>query len=141
MSAPRLSDWEQRLHDLVAANFDRPHEFGRHDCLLWPAAAVKALTGRDHGRGHRGKYNSLATAYRHLQQMGFDGPEALLDSLFDEVPIGFAQRGDLALCDFPDGAVPGLVMGDFALIVATDGLNDGLGRVPRSAWLKAWKIG
>lgn len=132
--------WEQRLTALISGNRERPHEFGQWDCLLWPAAAVKAVTGRDFGRGHRGKYRSLASAYQHLQKMGFDSPEALLDSLFKEKPVGFAQRGDLALCSTLSGEQPGIVMGDYALIAGEQEDVTGLIRVPRAWWLKAWAV-
>jgi len=142
----RHPQWDQRLHDCVTANLNKPYEFGRHDCLLWPAAAVRAVTGKDYGRGHRGKYDSIAKAYRYLQGLGFSGPEAFLDSLFDEKPVGFAGRGDLVLChvDLAEtqqgilpGDVPGVCMGDFALIPGENGLL----RLPRERWLKAWAVG
>ena len=137
----RLPDWEQRLHDLVAANIARPHEYGRHDCLIFAANAVKAITGKDLGRGHRGKYDSHAKAYRHLKQMGFDSPAALLDSLFDEKPVGFAGRGDIVLVHTESGDNPGIVIGDFALLVGEQGTTEGLIRAPRALWLKAWAVG
>lgn len=137
----RHPQWEQRLHDLIAANWTRPYEHGAWDCLMWPAAAAKAVTGKDFARGHRGKYNSLAKAYRHLQTMGFTSPEALLDSLFDEKPIGFAGIGDIVLCRTPTGDNPGVVIGGDALVVGEDGESDGLKRVARKDWLKAWTIG
>jgi hypothetical protein len=137
----RLPDWEQRLHDVVAKNLTRPYEFSQHDCLLWPAAAIKAVTGKDYGRGHRGKYNSHAKAYRHLKQMGFNGPAALLDSLFNEKPVGFAGRGDIVLVHTESGDNPGVVVGDFALLVGEQGEAEGLIRAPRSLWLKAWAVG
>ena len=113
----RVPDWEQRLHDVIAANLARPHEYGRHDCLIFAGNVVKAITGKDFARGHRGKYDSHAKAYRHLKQMGFASPEALLDSLFDEKPIGFAGRGDIVLVHTESGDNPGIVIGDFALLV------------------------
>lgn len=138
----RLSAWEPRLSQAVRDNASRPHEYGRWDCLLWPAAAVKAVTGKDFGRGHRGKYRSQASAYRYLGTLGFDSPAAMLDSLFPERPVGFAQRGHLALCDTPSGLVPGVIVGDTALVVseiaATDGAVSGMARIVRARWLKAW---
>lgn len=137
----RLPDWEQRLHEAVTANLTRPHVYGEHDCLLWPAAVIEALTGEDLGKKHRGKYDSHAKAYRHLGKMGFDSPTALLDSLFDEKPIGFAGRGDVVLVHTESGDNPGIVMGGFALVVGEQGTQEGLIRAPRALWLKAWAIG
>jgi hypothetical protein len=137
----RRHDWEARLSALVAANRARPHAYGQWDCLLWPAAAVKAVTGRDFGRGHRGKYRSQASAYRHLQALGFKSPAALLDSLFEEKPVAFAGRGDLVLVKSESGEQPGVVVGASALVAGQQGEREGLIAMPRTAWLKAWAVG
>ena len=134
----RLSNWDSRLSALVTEKRKAPHAFGSWDCLLWPAAAVKAVTGKDFGRGHRGKYKSLASAYRHLQDMGFASPEALLDSLFGQKPVGFAQKGDLVLAS--DG-IPAVCFGAFALSVGREGEREGSVKVQRSDWVKAWRVG
>lgn len=134
----RRADWEQRITALVDEVRDKPYAYGSHDCLLWPAAVVKAVTGKDYGRGHRGKYRSAASAYRYLQSLGFNSPESYLDSLFDEKPVGFAQRGDLVLAS--DG-IPAGCMGAFALSVGVEGNTEGLVKVPRSDWVKAWAVG
>jgi hypothetical protein len=134
----RHPQWEARLHEFVAKNRNRPYEPSRFDCLLMPAEAVRAVTGKDHGRGHRGKYKSTASAYRYLQTLGFKSPDEYLDSLFPEKPVGFAQRGDLVLAS--DG-IPALCMGTFAYSVGQEGNTEGLVRVPRSDWVKAWRVG
>lgn len=134
----RHKQWEQRLVDLVAEMHDHPHEWGKHDCLLWSAAVVKAVTGKDHGRGHRGKYNSHIGAYRYLNRIGFASPEAMIDSHLEEKPVGFAQRGDLVLA--ADG-IPAVCMGGFALSVGEEGNRLGLVKIPRSDWVKAWRVG
>ena len=112
-----------------------PYDPSRHDCLMWPADVAKAVTGKDPARGHRGKYKSTATGYRYLrEQMGYETPEALLDSLFPQKPVGFAHRGDLVLAT--DG-IPALCLGAFALSVSEE---HGLVRVPRSDWVRAWAL-
>lgn len=134
----RRPDWPERLVAFVEANRSRPHEYGSFDCLLLPAGAVKAVTGKDHGRGHRGKYTNAATGARYLRKLGFDSPEAMIDSLLEEKPTGFAQRGDIVLG--ADG-IPALCMGEFALSAGQEGNRKGLVRVPRSEWVKAWRVG
>lgn len=139
-AAARHPLWEARLSAYLIAVRTAPHVYGAHDCLLHPAAAVEAVTGVDLGSAHRGKYNSQASAVRHLKRLGFASPEALLDSLFDEVPVGFAQRGDLVLTPpNADGewAIPGVCFGASAHCVSPHGLVT----EPRHRWLKAWKIG
>lgn len=140
----RHEQWERRLNEYIAAVEKRPHEYSRHDCLLHCANAVKAVTGKDYGRGHRGKYKSPASAVRHLKAKGFKGPEAFLDSLFEEVPIGFAQRGDLVLTPANDATgwnIPGVVVGFHRGFVALCVSSEGLVSEPPARWLKAWKVG
>ena len=145
--ASRLHDWEQRLRAVVDENLRRPYEFGKWDCLLWPAAAVKAVTGRDFGAGHRGKYRSQASAYRYLMKLGFQSPSDLLDGLFERKLPAFAGRGDIVLCHTWDGQEnPGVVVGHFALVVGEIELPDGsrfsgLIGVARENWLAAWAVG
>lgn len=134
---PRISTWEQALADYLAKTHDLPHAWGQHDCMLDWAGAAKAMTGHDFARGHRGKYISKLTAYRYLKTLGFDSPEAMIDSLLPEKPVGFAQRGDVVLDR--DG-VPGICNGGEALFILP--ADDGGGRIlqPRSEWVKAWLV-
>ena len=140
----RLPDWEQRLHDVIVKHAALPHVYGEHDCLLWPAAVIEAITGEDLGAEHRGKYDSLAKAYRHLGELGFDSPIDLLDSMFDRKPVGFAGRGDIALVAIPgtNMHLPAVVIGGHALAIVADSADyEGLARFPRSLWTRAWTIG
>ena len=135
--------WERRLIDYLTDVARRPHAYGQHDCMLHPGSGAEAMTGLDFTSAHRGKYRSPASAVRHLNRLGFQSPEQMLDSLFEEVPIGFAQRGDIVLTPANDGAswgIPGVVAGDAALVIA-EGAATGLFPVKRRDWLKAWKVG
>ena len=134
----RHPKWEERLAACIAENQDKAYDPSLHDCLMWPAKAVKAVTGQDLARGHRKKYKGVVDGYRHLRAMGFKSTESYLDNLFPEKPIGFAQRGDLILA--ADG-IPGVVdsTGDYALSVGEG--TAGLVRIPRTEWVKAWGVG
>ena len=142
----RVSAWPERLSAYLEKARNQPHKYGKHDCLLFIAGAVKAVTGKDHGRGHRRKYKSATSAARYLGKLGARSPEEYLDKLFEAKPIGFAQMGDLALVDIGDQQLPGVVLGDEAVVVADIETGDselyqGLVRVPRALWLKAWAVG
>ncbi len=105
--------------------------------MLHCGDAVEAVTGKNLSKKHRGKYRSQATAVRHLKSLGFDTPEQMLDSLFDEIPVGFAQRGDIVLTPPNDDSgwpVPAVCLG--AKAQCAGGIFE-----PRSRWLKAWKVG
>lgn len=150
----RLPDWESRLHAFLEGAFDRPHAYASHDCLVGLTAGVlEALTGEDHAAEHRGKYRSQAGAVRHLKRLGYASPEALLDDRLEAKPIAFAQRGDLVLVpgnlieDMPPSwSIPAVCYGDYALVIAEAAVlggtpRQGLGRVPRRYWLKAYAVG
>jgi len=132
----RRPDWEQRLHEFVATAFGKPYAWGKHDCVLFCFNEIRAVTGRDFGRGVRGKYSTRLTAAKHLDKLGHATLEAFFDALLPEKPIGFAQRGDIVLAD--DG-IPAVCVGEFALSTAED--VDGLHRVPPAQWVKAWAVG
>jgi hypothetical protein len=147
----RHPQWEARLHKALSAMVAKPYAWGEHDCLMLCAEVAKAVTGKDHARGHRGKYKSHASAYAYLnRKFGVESPEALLDSLFPKKKVGFAGVSDLVLCRVDalagaggepvPGDVPGVVVGpgDVAMVAGENGLE----RVPRGdRWLKAWAVG
>ena len=126
----RLSDWEQRLSDYIASKQAEPFAWGENDCCTFSAGAVEALTGIDPMPEYRGKYD---TALGSARALGGRNLEEVLDEKFAQVPIGFAQRGDLVLMD----DCVGVVAGDYAWFVSDIGLE----RVKRSLWDKAWGVG
>lgn len=134
----RHAQWEQRLVAYLEKAFDRPHEYGAHDCMTHAGRVIQAITGRDVYSAHLGKYADERSSLRYLKSIGFASPEAMLDSLLPVIPIGFAQRGDLAL--LPDGIPAVVVGGDAAMIGADPGVREGLVLVPRSEWQKAWAV-
>lgn len=139
---PRLGDWEAALTAYVEACRERPYAWGEHDCALFCANAVHAMTGHDPAAGFRGHYSTAIGSERVLRRRGEGSLEAQLDALFAPVEPAFARRGDLV---WHDGAV-GLAMGPFALFVGQVGEDEttalhGLVRVARAHWQKAWAIG
>lgn len=128
----RASNWDQRLSDYIASKREAPFVYGENDCCMFAAGAVMAITGIDPVAEFRGKYRSLAGSVRALKEIGSGDLESTMDSKFQEIPIGMAQRGDIA---FFDGSL-GVVMDGYAWFVSDDGLE----RVPRSMWDKAWSV-
>lgn len=133
--APMLPDWEPRFNAWLEEAAARPHDFGRHDCLLMPAGAILAQTGRDHGRGHRGRYRTARGAARYLRRLGFDTAGELLDSILPRIPAALAQRGDIVATG---EGVAGVCTGGEALFLVEGGAAVSL---PRSSWSGAWAIG
>ena len=135
---PKLRpDWEPRLSAFLEAAASAPHEFGVNDCILFPAGAVEAQTGRDYAKGQRGRYRSAASASRYLRGIGFRSAEELLDSILPGIPAAFAQRGDIVLSD----GVPGVCIGGEALFVCHDQGDTGPERRALPRWQRAWAVG
>ena len=110
-----------------------PFEYGRHDCALFVAGAVLAMTGHDFGAPFRGRYRSAAGAVRALRLHGAgDLPSTMTAALGDPVHPAFAGRGDVV----SDGDNVGISMGGFALFVSDAGMT----RRPMPAMATAWVV-
>jgi len=125
-------DWETRLSEHIEAHRTAAFEWGRCDCCTFSMGAIQAMTGVDHMSEFRGHYSSELGSLRALKRIGAGSLESTLDDKFTPAPIARARRGDLA---FFAGCV-GVVMGDFAWFMAEDGLE----KVPRRMWDKAWAV-
>jgi hypothetical protein len=134
----RLTNWEQRLNDYLADVFDKPYEWGTHDCALHAANAVEAQTGVDLAQSFRGQHSDEAGANAAISAAGYSSLAALVDDLLPRVVRSSAQRGDLVLTKEGNLAV---VWGPVALAVGHDEHSVGLIRIPREDWRKAWRVG
>lgn len=128
----RLSTWEHHLAEYIASKRHQPFEYGTNDCANFVGGAVQAMTGQDPMPEFRDKYNNEFGSLRVLKEIGEGDLESTIDARFNQIDIALAQRGDIA---FFDGSI-GVVMGTFAWFVSDDGLE----RVPRSMWDKAWSV-
>lgn len=133
----RIPDWDDRLYGWINACQRCPFSWGRMDCMMFAAGAVKAMTGADLARGHRGRYRSQASALRYLAQIGHVDVPAFLSSLLPQIPCALARRGDLVT--FKGNA--GVCIGSDALFLPQEGAEPGLVRLPLRAWEQAWRVG
>lgn len=126
----RFDDWYPRLVAYVSRVRFLPFEYGRHDCALFAAGAVEAMTGNDPAAKLRGKYSTLAGGLRKLRRLGFDNHAEFATSILPEVIEGpaFGQIGDIAALDLGGGAWSlGLVQGSRIFVTQSD--SAGLGTV------------
>ncbi|MTH62114.1 hypothetical protein GL300_23225 [Paracoccus litorisediminis] len=96
--------------------------YGRHDCALFAAGAVAAMTGTDHARGWRG-YRSRAAGLRKLREAGFEDHIALVASHLEEIHPALAAPGDVAVVEGEDGPALGIVQGESIYILQREGLG------------------
>lgn len=138
----RRSTWEADLSAYIASVRGRAFEYGQHDCGLFAAGAVLAMTGEDPGAPFRGKYANEIGCAKALKKHGAGDLRSTLDALFRPCPIGRLQRGDLVW----NGEAVGVCMGAHALFVGraetTEGepVADGLIRIPRAEWAGGWRV-
>ena len=129
----RIPNWESALSDYILSKRDEPFVYGQNDCCMFAAGAMIVITGIDPIPEFRGKYKSLTSSIKALKEFGAGDLEKTIDGKLPEIPVGLARRGDVA---FYDGSL-GVVMDGYAWLVSDDGLE----RIPRSEWTKAWSIG
>jgi hypothetical protein len=120
------------LNAYVEAVAGVDYAYGRHDCGLFCAGAVEAMTGDDPAAAFRGAYEDATGAAKVLRDKGAGTLVGTVASLFDEKPPAFAQRGDIVW----NGEAIGLCFGPVALFVSDGGLT----RVARSEWERAFSV-
>lgn len=115
----RRRDWQGRLQAVIADFRDRPFQYGRADCALFTAAAVRAMTGTDLARGLRG-YRTEAEGLRKVRAKGFaDHIDVFRRAL---PPADRLRIGDVAVIEIEGVPATGIVQGRGAYMMAGRGL-------------------
>lgn len=130
--APRLADWRPRLVAYVEAVRARPFGYGSHDCALFAAGAVQAMTGVDLAADFRGRYTSLKEGLKLARGAHL----AVLQSSFQPIPTAFAGVGDIALIGEVGVPAMGVFDGEMILVLR----EEGLGLIPRAAATSAYRV-
>ena len=137
----RFENWERRLNATVRKYERLPLKWGEHDCVLFAAECVHALTQKDPGLGYRRTYSDAAGALRLISEHG--GLESLVETALASVGIvaeriapTFMQRGDVCLVETEGRPALGVCLGS----VIAGKSEDGLERRPLSAATVAWAI-
>lgn len=126
----RYPDWRARLTAYLAAGAREPFAYGRHDCALFAAGAVAAMTGIDLAAPFRGRYRSLRGGLRVMRAAGYADHVALAAAHLPACDPARALPGDLAVFDTPDGRALGVVQGPGVYVLGPSGA---LSIMPRTA--------
>lgn len=130
----RLPDWQPRLAQLISKRMQHPLAWGLHDCAMFAADAVQAVTGVDLAEDLRGTYSTAEGAEATLQQHG--GLVGLcVQRLGPVVRASMAQPGDIGLAQVGDKR--GLVVCGGAHFLGVGALC--LQPLPPSVVLRAWR--
>lgn len=132
----RFRDWQSRLAALVGARLQQPFEWGVHDCALFAADAVKAVTGVDPAAELRGTYSTAAGAARVLSERG--GLDAIATAALGQprAPL-MARPGDVGLVLNDGRECLGVCTGSTWHVPGQSGLV----ALPLADAVSSWKVG
>lgn len=112
-----------KLAAFVTQRNCEPFKWGKNDCCLLIADWVLFATGNDVAADFRGAYRSKTGAFKQLFKRGLNDVQSVFkDRLNPEVPIAYARRGDIALVEFNNEYVGGIVTVNAVVCVGDKGL-------------------
>jgi hypothetical protein len=129
----RFQNWPELLAEKIERSRELSFAWGIHDCALFCADAIFAMTGIDLASDLRGTYKTEKGAQRRIRTLGFESLEALVSERLESIPIVQAGRGDLVL--HHNGAL-GICDGLTSWFVTPSGLT----RVKTLSFEKAWRV-
>jgi uncharacterized protein DUF6950 len=135
--------WNTLLAEFIQSRLLSPFVWGENDCCLFACDAVLAMTGTDLAANFRGKYNTQISAYKLVKSYAGGGLAEFADKIatennISEVALNFATAGDVVLVAGDQGDTLGFVELNGREVLATG--PQGLMRVEKTNWKKAWKI-
>lgn len=133
---PRRPDWGARLSSYIAASMRRPFAWGSHDCVMFAAGAVEAMTGHDPAATHRGKYSTPKGAAGVLKRAKAKTPADLAAALLPEIPVALVGIGDVVAVSQDDGEALGIFQGAGAYAPGPQGV----GILPAHRITRAFKV-
>lgn len=117
----RRPDWILRLMAWLESCHATPFAYGRHDCALFAAGAVEAMTGHDFAAPFRGRYATLAGGLRVLRRAGFADHVELAAHHLPAVHPAYARQGDLLVFAGEAGRVLAVMQGQGAYVLTETG--------------------
>lgn len=116
----RLPGWEARLSAHIVAHLNAPFEWGKTDCVMFSAGAVRALSGVDLVRGMRG-YRSLAEGLRFARAKGFRAYEDIFARRLRVASVEMLAPGDVVVVEQNDQDIMGIFGGTVAHVMTEAG--------------------
>lgn len=117
----RLDDWQTPFYAYIEAARLAPFAWGTHDCCLFAAGAIDALTGSDLRTQLSAAYSDEASALAYIASFG--SLEAAVSSwLGPSKAPNFAGPGDIVLADLSLGPTIGVCLGTGCAFSAASGM-------------------
>jgi hypothetical protein len=135
----RREDWPSRLAAALEAARDKPFVWGQHDCGLFAADCVLAMTDTDPAALYRGQYADEERARATMLALAGGGLRAAWTRALGPAMnnVRMARRGDVALVEIGGVEAAGIVVGS-RVACTTEG---GLVMVPAHRIVAAWAVG
>lgn len=136
LTLTRTRLWQSRLDALLSERLHQPFAWGVHDCALFAADAVLAVTEVDPAAALRGSYSTEAEARLIIDAAGGLASIAT-EALGEPVAAAMARPGDIGLLEAGLGETLVVCVGQRWMAPADDGLKVlRLGHVAQ-----AWRVG
>jgi hypothetical protein len=132
----RLADWKARLWQYLQTCAAAPLEPGSHDCALFVAGAVCAMTGVDLAAPYRGRYDTFKTGFKLLTADGWPDAQAFLSAHFSPIHPALAHEGDIVVLRGGRRLALGLLQGEVIYVLQ----DRNLALRPRSAARSAYHV-
>lgn len=139
----RYRDWEQRLHAICQERKRAPFVWGEHDCALFVADCVQAITGQDLAAECRSRYSSKEEAATLLTELCGGNLETYMEQrgLQEWATVRLAQRGDIVLSRQTTGPCLGIVSLDgMRGLFAVESGQDEMLRLSVLECARAWRV-
>lgn len=136
MTLKRKSDWAELLIAEINKAQKTPFKWGEHDCALFVADVILAMTDVDLAADLRGTYSTYKGSLKVIKKAGFKTIQDIVDSKLENIEINQSIRGDVICVRTANGPALAINAGLTAAAASTYGIES----YHRSAWLKAWSI-
>ena len=120
----RVHGWHGRLTRYLAEARKKPYEVGVHDCALFAAGAIEAITGVDLASSFRGRYDTIEQGMSLVNKEGFIDHIDMARAHFPSERPARAHIGDLAVVRIGESVVAlGVVAGSRVYILGEKGVG------------------
>ena len=128
----RKENWLECLNKYLDSVYNKPFEWGAHDCCHFSASCVEAMTGKN---PMKFKYKTKAGALRLIKKTPLD---KRLEKIFGKhIAVAAAKRGDIMYYIFDDWPCVGVCIGQGSLFVGR-AVGEGLILIPTLECEKAF---
>lgn len=132
----RSPDWQLKFADATREAHSKRFKWGEHDCCLWVADCVLAITGKDFAVTWRGKYSDEQGAYELIKSG--ESLTKMVSSVLGLEPVhpNFGNVGDVALVFTGGKEALAICNGSSVLIPSRTRMVS----LPMTSVKKIWKI-